>query len=378
MVSIRGLRIAGMGEERRPPVGRRAIMQMVVIGLVASAIGIALGLIINWFPPVASTQAKKIDTLYDVLVIVSVPFFVLVVVVVLFSVLKFRMRPGEENIDGPPIHGNTRLEIVWTAIPALILVSLCTYAYITLTDIEEAPAKSAQPELKVDVTGQQFAWTYRYTGTNGKPFDTTELMLPKGRSVRFAIHAKDVIHDFWVPAFRVKLDAVPGITGHYRVTPTRLGSYPVVCAELCGLGHAYMRSTVTVVQPKQFQAWLAKRSQGGAAAAGGAAAGGGGGGGQAAAVDAKALFTNGNGRTPAACAACHTLAAAGATGTVGPDLGKALKGQSPAQIEQDIVDPNKVITKGFPASVMPPNYGQTLSPQELKALVKYLHDVSSK
>src|SRR6185312_14352897 len=110
-----------MGEERRPPVGRRAIMQMVVIGLVASAIGIALGLIINWFPPVASTQAKKIDTLYDVLVIVSVPFFVLVVVVVLFSVLKFRMRPGEENIDGPPIHGNTRLEIVWTAIPALIL-----------------------------------------------------------------------------------------------------------------------------------------------------------------------------------------------------------------------------------------------------------------
>jgi cytochrome c oxidase subunit 2 len=362
-----------MGEERRPPVGRRAIIQMVVVGLVASAIGIAIGLIIHWFPPVASTQADKIDTLWDVLVIVSVPVFVLVVVVVLFSVMRFRMRPGEESLDGPPIHGNTRLEIVWTTIPALVLVSLCTYAYITLTHIEEAPA-NPQQELHVTVTGQQFAWTYQYKGAGGKPFDTTELQLPQGRSVRFDVKAKDVIHDFWVPAFRMKIDAVPGITTHYRVTPTRLGSYPVVCAELCGLGHAFMRSTATVVTPKAFDAWLAQRSAGGAPAAAGGAAGGG----QTTAVDAKALFTNGNGRTPAACGACHKLADAGTAGGVGPDLDKGLKGMSAAQIKDSIVNPDKVITPGYPAHVMPPNFGQTLSTQELDALVKYLHDVTSK
>ena len=117
---------------------------MIIIGVIASALGIALGLIIDWFPTPASTQAEKIDTLWDVLIIVSVPVFVLVTVVVLFSVWKFRMRPGEELPDGPPIHGNTRLEVIWTAIPAIILVALCTYAYVTLTDIEEArrPASS--------------------------------------------------------------------------------------------------------------------------------------------------------------------------------------------------------------------------------------------
>src|SRR5689334_22755408 len=116
--------------------------QMLGIGIVASILGIALGLLIDWFPLQASTQAPKIDTLWDVLIIASVPVFVGVTVVVLFSVWKFRMRPGEEDLDGPPIHGNTRLEVVWTAIPAILLVGLCTYAFIVLTDVEKAQANT--------------------------------------------------------------------------------------------------------------------------------------------------------------------------------------------------------------------------------------------
>src|SRR3954451_17516306 len=138
-------------EERIP------VLQMVVVGVIASAIGIAAGLAIDWFPAAASTQASTIDHLYYVLIWAAVPVFVLVTVIVLFCVWKFRMRPGEEQLDGPPIHGNTRLEIVWTTIPAMLLVGLCTYSYIVLHGIEKA---SAAQSMKVRVVGEQFTWTF--------------------------------------------------------------------------------------------------------------------------------------------------------------------------------------------------------------------------
>src|SRR3954463_15648026 len=147
--------------------GRRTITQMVSVGLIASVLGIALGLVIDWFPTPGSEQAKKIDTFWDVLIITSVPVFVLVTTVVLFAVRDFRMRPGQENMDGPPIHGNTRLEVVWTAIPAILLVSLCTYAYIVLHDAEKAPASGQ--ERVIGVKGQQFTWTFAYN-EGGKRF----------------------------------------------------------------------------------------------------------------------------------------------------------------------------------------------------------------
>src|SRR5919199_1190522 len=154
---------------------------MLGVGAIASALGIALALLINWFPTGASTQAGPVDTLWDVLLIVSVPIFVLVVTVVLYSVVRFRMRPGEELVDGPPIHGNTRLEIIWTAIPAILLVALCSYAYVVLTDIEEAKAG----ETRINVIGQQFAWTFEYPQPDGKPLRTNQLYLEEGHPVRF-------------------------------------------------------------------------------------------------------------------------------------------------------------------------------------------------
>ncbi len=361
-----------MSEETRR-LERTPILPLVVIGVLASAIGIAIGLVIDWFPTDASIQAKPIDNLYDLMIILSVPVFVVVTIIVLFSAWKFRMRPGEEQLDGPPIHGNTKLEVVWTAIPALVLVVLCSYTYVVLTDIEEAQAN----EMRINVTGQQFAWSYEYPQAGGKPVRSTTLYLPKDRPVRFYVKALDVLHDFWVPAFRMKVDAVPGITTRYRVTPTRLGTYPVVCAELCGLGHAVMRSTAKVVTPADFDSWLAEQQAPAGGADTGAGASDGDKGTKAPEIDAKTIFAEGNG-TSIACGACHTLADAGTSSQTGPELDKVLKGKDADFIKTSITDPEAEIAEGFQGGIMPKNYADTLSPEELDALVKYLGEVAAK
>jgi cytochrome c oxidase subunit 2 len=329
--------------------------QMLGIGVIASILGIAGGLLIDWFPVSAADEAKQIDTLWDVLLIASIPVFVGVATIVLFSVVKFRMRPGEENLDGPPIHGNTRLEVVWTAIPAILLVGLCTYAFVVLEDVE---AVDGRP-LNVRVVGEQFAWTFFYD-RDGQQVASRQLHVPVGKQVRFTLQSKDVLHDFWVPAFRMKKDVVPGIDVTYTVTPNRAGSYPIVCAELCGLGHAVMRSTAVAEPQEKFDAWLAKLGK--------PAAGGGGG----AATDGKAVFTS----TEAGCGSCHTLSDAGATGTIGPNLDDVLADKDEAFIRESIVDPSKEIADGYQDGIMPPNFGQTLQPAQLDALVKYLSEVT--
>ena len=233
---------------------QRPLVLTIGAALLATAIGIVLSFVIHWFPVKASTQAHNTDRLYHVLVIASVPIFVLVTTVVLYCAWQFRMKPGEELEDGPPIHGNTRLEVLWTAVPAILLLGLVSYSFVVLHDNEKKPAR----EISVGVTGQQFAWSFQYppSVTGSKPVESDQLYLPKGESVRFALHSKDVIHAFWIPAFRLQEDVVPGITAEYRATPDRLGTYPIVCNLLCGLGHSTMRTRVHVVTREQFQAWL--------------------------------------------------------------------------------------------------------------------------
>lgn len=373
-----------MEERRGGRNSRRMVVEMTVVGTIASLLGIAAGLAINWFPEQGSKQAGPIDTLWDVLLICSVPIFVGVVIVVVYAARLFRQLPGEEELDGPPIHGNTKIEVVWTALPAIMLVALCTYAYVVLRDIEGAPARAATPEMKVEVFGEQFAWTFKYPGADGKAVNTTQLYLPQGRSVSFDVRSKDVIHDFWVPAFRMKIDAVPGVTTGYRVTPTKLGNFPVVCAELCGLGHAYMRQIAHVLPPAKFDAWLKKEmTESNAPAGGGSGATGedgasGATGAGGAAADGEKLFTAGNDNGATSCAACHQLTAAKSQEGIGPNLDEVLPGQTAEQIKASIVDPEAIITKGKPAGVMPTNYGEVLSPAELEALVAYLVDSTKK
>ncbi|HEX2105661.1 MAG TPA: cytochrome c oxidase subunit II [Solirubrobacteraceae bacterium] len=355
---------AAEAAERRTP--RRTAAQMIGVGLLASVLGVLGGLLIDWFPAPGSTQAGPIDTLWDVLLIASVPVFVLVTVVIAFSVINFRMRPGEEGIDGPPIHGNTRLEVIWTAVPAILIVGLVTYAYVVLRDIEQAPASGRERVVKV--FGEQFAWTFEYN-EGGRRFRNAQLYLPVDESVKFEVQSKDVIHDFWVPAFRMKIDAVPGITTSYRVTPTAVGDHAIVCAELCGLGHAFMRQTAHVMTSDDFGAWVRRASA--------PAGGGGGGGASGGAPDGKQLFAAGKDSTGAQpCGACHKLSDAGSSGGTGPDLDQALRGKDAAFIERAIVDPNAEIAQGFGPNVMPDNYRSTLSSAEVDALVKYLQDAT--
>jgi cytochrome c oxidase subunit 2 len=343
---------------RRPAVG------MAILSSVATAIGIVIVLQIDWFPAQASSAADDIDTLYDVLLIASVPVFVGVMSVALYSVFAFRAKPGDLS-DGAPIHGNTKLEVIWVTIPFLMVSSLAIYSWVVLDNIE-----AKQPNtLTVEVTGQQFAWSFAYPGEKVK---SNQLVLPKGRPVEFRIHTKDVIHSFWVPEFRLKSDAVPGLTTKIRTTPTRIGHYEVVCAELCGIGHSTMRQAVRVVPPGEYDKWVAGRQSsakdGGVANAGGDAAAAG-----------KQLFTD-NG-----CNACHTLADADSKAIIGPELndiaaqaakyGKAQK-QSPEQyVRTSIENPRAFTVPSFGKTVMPTDFKKQLSAGEIDTLVKYLLSV---
>src|SRR5947199_9122554 len=228
---------------------RRSLIFTAAAATGAIAIGIFISYEIHWFPVVASAQAANTDRLYHVLVNASIPIFVLVTTVILYCVWQFHMKPGEDLKDGPPIHGNTRLEVLWTAFPAALLLGMIAYSFVVLHDNEKKPAR----EIHVGVTAQQFAWTFQYPPavTGGAPVESDQLYLPKGESVQFRLHSKDVIHAFWIPAFRLQEDVVPGITVQYRTTPDRRGTYPIVCNLLCGLGHSLMRSAAHVMPPPQ-------------------------------------------------------------------------------------------------------------------------------
>jgi cytochrome c oxidase subunit II len=346
---------------------RHPLLGVTLLALVATAVGIAIVLAIDWFPSQASTAAEPIDTLYDVLLVVSVPIFVLVMSVALYSVYAFRVRPGDMR-DGAPIHGNTRLEIVWVTIPFIIVSILAGYGWVVLADIEERKPDT----LTVDVTAQQFAWSFAYP-ENGE-VQSNQLVLPKDRPVRFRVRTKDVLHDFWVPHFRLKTDAVPGLTTDIRVTPRELGTYPVVCAELCGIGHSTMRQSVRVVPAAEFERWIDERAQsaedGGVAAAGGDAEAAG-----------RQLFAD------TGCNACHALADAESTAAVGPGLDELAaeaerigkrRNQTPAEyVRESIVDPSAFVAAGFEDGLMPDTYSEQLSAAEIDTLVEYLLGVNS-
>jgi cytochrome c oxidase subunit II len=165
----------------------------------------------------------------------------------------------------------------------------------------------------------------------------------------------------------MKIDAVPGVDTELRITPKTNGEYPVVCAELCGLGHSVMRQTAHVVDQAEFDRWLEQRAAGAAEGGGSGEEEGGAGGG---APDGKAVFTD------SGCGGCHALADAGTSGGTGPDLNESLAGKDDAYIEQSIVEPSAEIAEGFSDGIMPPNFGDTLQPAELDALVGYLAEVT--
>jgi cytochrome c oxidase subunit II len=233
----------------------------------------------NWFGDADSTQADQIDTLFDVMIILSSFVFSIVVVMLAYAVWKFRVRPGDEG-DGEPIHGNTKLEIAWTLIPTIIVLFGAGYSWVVLDDIE-AKASDAMP---LNVTAQQYKWTFEYpevqTGeANGQPtyLTTNELHVPVDRQLSVHLTALDVIHSFWVPEWRIKRDAVPAGAGgdeiddDFVVTPDHEGTFSLICTELCGIGHATMRASVVVESQADFDQWVTEQKAAAAKATSGAA-----------------------------------------------------------------------------------------------------------
>ena len=225
-------------------------MPLIVIAVVIGGATVAVALLIDWIPLQGSEQAERVDTLMWFVVWACVVIFTLVATVLVYSAWKFRAPPGDES-DGPPIHGNTKLEIVWTIVPTLLLAVMAVWAYLVLSDNEAL----ATDRLVVNVTAQQFEWSYQYPdGAVG----SGDLRVPVDRQIQLRMRSEDVIHDFYVVEFRVKQDVVPGITTNLIFDTTRIGTYQVVCAELCGAGHGLMRSRVIVMEQAAFDDWLAQ------------------------------------------------------------------------------------------------------------------------
>jgi cytochrome c oxidase subunit II len=229
-------------------------IQVIALTVAITAVGTVVVLNVPWLPEQASSEASAHDTLYDLLSIASVFVFALVVSILFVSVIRFRRRFGDEA-DGEPIHGHTGLEVVWTTIPAIIVTVAAIASGVVLADIE-----GKEPGTRtVHVTGEQFAWTFEYRDQAVRR--AGELHLVKDTPYLFKIRAKDVIHSFWVPEFRLKQDAVPGMTTEVRVKPTRTGTYSLVCAELCGLGHPTMRARVVVQGQAAFDRWVEEQKK---------------------------------------------------------------------------------------------------------------------
>jgi cytochrome c oxidase subunit II len=229
-------------------VRRGSVVQLVLLGMLFGAGAAAVALLIPWLPHSASKQADRIDFVFWFVTVICIAIFALVAAVIVYALLKFRAGP-EDDSDGPPVHGHTGLEIVWTAIPTILVTAIAIVSAIVLAKDDAAGANP----LRVDVTAQQFYWTFSYPQFGNKT--SAVLRLPVNRSVVLRMTAKDVIHSFWVPEFRQKQDLVPGIHPTLHITPDRIGTYPVICTELCGLGHALMRSQTVVMPADKFQQW---------------------------------------------------------------------------------------------------------------------------
>ncbi|HUZ02618.1 MAG TPA: cytochrome c oxidase subunit II [Thermomicrobiaceae bacterium] len=241
-------------------------------------------------------NARLIWNLFVPIFWLSVVVFVIVEGILLVAVVRFRRRPGQPMPQ--PIHGNTKLEIAWTLLPALILAVIAVPTISGIATLAQNPGPSA---MTIRVIGQQWWWAFEYPDTGVVVAD--ELHVPEGQTVRLELTSRDVIHSFWVPQLAGKQDAVPGRTNFINFKADTPGEYDGQCAEFCGAQHAHMLFRVFVDTPAQFQAWVQSQEKFPATPASGTAAAAG-----------EQLFMSG------ACIGCHTINGTKAQGTIGPNL----------------------------------------------------------
>ena len=235
-----------------------------------------------WAPEAATVGAKKVDTLLNFIFYLTAAVFVLTQTVYIYYLVKYRKRPGSKAYYS---HGNNKLEIIWTAIPTAIFLGLVIYSNRLWSELHSPPPEDA---VKVDVVSYQFGWDMRYAGADGRlgkvdvatysvdnkfglvpddaagddDFSSTELVIPVNKPVHIYLHSRDVIHSFYVPAFRLYQAAVPGRTiAWVWFEPTKTGNYELACSQICGSGHYNMKAPIRVVTQEEFDKWQAGKIQ---------------------------------------------------------------------------------------------------------------------
>lgn len=321
------------------------IILTILVGVVLNTLGL--------LPELASLQGGYIDSLFQMHSWIIAFLFALIAGFMLYSIVVFRRKDGDET-DAPFIEGNNKLEITWTVIPLLTVLSVAAIGANTLSKVTALDPQA----LKINVVGQQWSWRFEYPDA-GVVSDV--LMLPEDQQALLLMESTDVLHSFWVPEFRVKQDLVPGITTEVRITPTELGDYKVLCAEVCGLQHTYMYADVRVVPESEFDAWLAAESM--------------------VADDPEArgqrIYEQ------YGCQACHSL---DGSELVGPSFlgiyneeviledGTTVVAEE-TYLYNSIVDPNSQIVEGY-APAMPQNYAEQLSEEQIQDLIEFIKSLS--
>ena len=347
---------------------RGSIVALLGLAVIAGGVATAVALVPTWLPEDASQQAGRIAFTFWFVIAICIFIFAIVAAVMIYAVMRFRVHEDDLE-DGPPIHGHTGLEITWTVIPFVLVTAIAIVSAIVLSR-NDAQAKDT---LRIDVTAQQFEFNFTYPDSGN--VESPQLRLPKGRSVELYMRSLDVIHSVFVPEFSVKEDIVPGMVTQLHVTPTQVGTFPLECTELCGLGHSLMRSQAIVMEPAAFDAWLKQQQKTAGTST----------------TSSTSTTSTTSSTTPISssaaglsvfnqngCNACHTLTAAKATGTIGPDLDKlaeyAKQAKRPLEpfVHESIVDPNAYVQPGYNKDVMPKNFGQTLTKEQLDHLVAFL------
>jgi cytochrome c oxidase subunit 2 len=306
-----------------------------------------------WMPEPASTSAGQTDTLFYFILYVSAFFFVLVVGLTILFAIKYRRRAeGQRTL---PLEGNRRLEVAWSVVPALFFVVIFVWGFRDYIGLSVPPANA----LDVRVTAQKWVWSFDYPQDG---ISSSELVVPVGSPVRLTMSSMDVIHSFFVPAFRVKRDVLPNRYTVLWFEPTEIGTYDVLCTEYCGTGHSTMHALVKVVSETDYRAWV--DSGGGLSGRG-----------LSSAAFGKLLF-QGKG-----CATCHSV---DGSKKVGPSLlnkygsKEQLSDGSSAAVDdnylrESMVDPAAKVVQGF-EPVMP-TYAGRLKDKQLDALIDYLKSI---
>jgi cytochrome c oxidase subunit 2 len=289
-----------------------------------------------------SPNAHGIHTSYLLVGFVTLAILVLVEGLLIFFVIRFRHRKRSRLDDGPQIHGSTKLELIWTVAPAVILAAIAAFVLATLPEIKDVPAANAQGgRLDVEVQGHQFYWQFVYpNGAIG--FD--DMRVPTGRNVKLTVvsPAQDVIHSWWIPKLGGKIDAIPGRVNHTWFEAPAPGTYIGQCAELCGVQHAFMRQSVRVVGADTYQAYVQNQKQ---------------------LLDARSAEF-GKQEWDHVCAKCHRLDPA-APRLIGPNLGSNA-------LLKEVAGVNKLVHNG--RGNMPP-VGANWSDAQVEALVNYTKTV---